>query len=294
MTDRASRALEAVERDPAARARFAAAYGRPGDPIALLRREVQPDATADAARDAEVERLRRVAFDRTTTAEEEAAAELARRDLAALEEETRASRAALDRAIDAALEPGAHPPVASDPGDTAPTDAPDATARTRRPAWLLPAAVALVVGVAATSAVWAWQGSDELPAAVSASRSPSPIEYFLGDRPDGIPEPGDLSAAEVWFEREQTDEDLVGVGELRPEFDRGSVRLVHSSPIARVWVAKQVDGKLCLETTDTFSQVTNGTCAVAGDFEQSGLAVASNVLTADWNGPQVRVVLSQR
>ena len=105
MTDRASRALEAVERDPAARARFAAAYGRPGDPVAVLRREVRPDATADAARDAEVERLRRVAFDRTNTAEEEAAAELARRDLAALEEETRASRAALDRAIDAALEP---------------------------------------------------------------------------------------------------------------------------------------------------------------------------------------------
>jgi hypothetical protein len=293
MTDRASRALEAVERDPAARARFTAAYGRPGDPVALLRREVQPDATADADRDAEVERLRRVAFDRTNTAEEEAAAELARRELAALEQETRASRAALDRAIDAALEPGAHPPVVGDPEGVERTDD-EKPEQSLRPAWLIPAAVALVVGIAATSAVWAWQGPDQMPAAVSASRSPSPIEYFLGDRPDGIPEPGDLSAAEVWFEREQTDEDLVGVGELRPEFDRGSVRLVHSSPIARVWVAKQVDGKLCLETTDTLSQVTNGTCAVAGDFEQNGLSVASNVLTADWNGPQVRVVLSQR
>ena len=309
MTDRASRALGVVERDAAARARFTAAYGRPGDPVALLRREVRPDAAADAAREAEVERLRRVAFDRTSTPEEEAAAEIARRELAHLEREEQTGREALARAIDTVLEAEAHPPpvvavsgdVVAVSGDADPVSGDaylenDAFEKEspRRPAWIVPAAVALVLGVAATSAVWAWQGSAETPAALSVSRSPTPIEYFLGDPPDATAEPGDLEAAEVWFEREQTEEDLVGVGELRPEFDRASVRLVHSSPVARVWVAKQVDGRLCLETTDTFSQVTNGTCAAAAEFAVRGLSVASNVLTADWNGPQVRVVLSQR
>lgn len=317
MNDRARQAMEAVESSAAARARFVAAYGRPGDAVAELRAEVRPDAAADAARETEAERLRRVAFDRTSTPDEEAAAELARRELARLEGEAQERRAALDRAIDAALEPQAHPEVDGDDADTATSRTTTGTttgittgtttaaatqaargepetAPSRRPAWLVPATIALVLGVVATSAVWAWQGAPKTPAAVSASGSPTPIEYFLGDPPDETAEPGDLAAAEVWFERDQTDEDLVGVGELRPEFDRDSVRLVHSSPVARVWVAKQVDGRLCLETTDTFSQVTNGTCAIPAEFALRGLSVASNVLTADWNGPQVRVVLSQR
>jgi hypothetical protein len=90
----------------------------------------------------------------------------------------------------------------------------------------------------------------------------------------------------------QSDDDLVGVPELRSEFDRNSVRLVHHSPAARVWIARQTDGSLCLETTETATQITNGSCVDAERFERESLRVNSSVLTAAWTGSQLSVVLS--
>jgi hypothetical protein len=88
------------------------------------------------------------------------------------------------------------------------------------------------------------------------------------------------------FVREE--EDLVGVPELRPEFERSSVRLT------RVWLVKQIDGRLCLETTDTETQTTVGTCVPSSDFEKRAISASSNVLTAVWGGTQLSVVRSRR
>ncbi|GAB2468494.1 hypothetical protein HD599_000585 [Conyzicola lurida] len=165
----------------------------------------------------------------------------------------------------------------------------------RRFPWLRPAIVGLAIGaVVAGGLVWTLQ-----PAAVSAPDAvPTPastgMTYFLGDPPTSSDVPGDLAAAELWFADEQTDDDLVGVGDLRPEFDRSSLRMVHDGALARVWLARQFDGKLCVYTTETESQSTVGSCVDSVEFERRGISVTSNVLTASWNGSQVRVVLTQR
>ena len=317
MTDRSRDALELIERDADARSDFAAAFTGDGDPVAALRELVRPDAAAEAARDERLARLRRLAFGRTETGEDEAAAAEARRELEAIAARERARRDGLDRAIAAALRHRAHPalddtasaaarasaPVTrvDDPriDDTAIDDIDDDTddtyAGSARRSWLLPAAAGLVVGALAVAAL-AWAFRPE----AGASEAPSPrptstgTSYFLGEPPASTAVPGDLAAAETWFDSVQTEDDLVGVGELRPEFDRDSVRLVHSSALARVWLAKRVDGKLCLETTESATLITSGTCATADDFTSRGLSVSSNVLTASWNGGQVRVVLARR
>jgi hypothetical protein len=252
----------------------------------------ETDAAADAARSAELERLRRLAFGRTSTADEAVAAEEAQRELSRVE-------------ADAVVEPVEAPaptPVAE------PVEAPEPEPSV---AGSLGAGVAeslarflklhraelagLAVGaVVAGGLVWTLHpGTVSAPDAVPTPTSTA-MTYFLGDPPTSSDVPGDLAAAERWFADEQTDDDLVGVGDLRPEFDRDSVRLVHDSRLARVWVVRQLDGKLCVYTTETETQSTVGSCVDSVEFERRGISVTSNVLTASWNGSQVRVVLTQR
>jgi hypothetical protein len=283
MTERARQALEAVEADTSARSRLREAWTLDADPVAALRTAAEVDEFALPTTSAASARLRRLAFGRASTPAEEAAAEDARRELALIDARAEERRRALDAAIAAVLD--VPPPVEAPP--TAPILDPQPP---RRRSWLVPTLVGLGVGAAlALGAVWS-AGGGATPAAVSTP-SPTALDYFLGDPPESTRGPGDLAAAEAWFVREQTAEDLVGVGELRPEFDRDSVRLVHSSGAARVWLARQVDGRYCLETTETESQITNGTCVAADLFAEQGLTVSSNVLDAAWNGAQVRVVL---
>jgi hypothetical protein len=299
MTDRAREALELIERDGDARADFAAAYTGGADAVRALRERVEPDAAAAAAHDERLARLRRLAFGRTETGEDEAAATEARRELEAIAAGERARRDSLDRAIAAALGRRAHPssvPDTAPEADTAEFDDPDDLEPEKpRRSWLLPAATGLVVGALVVAVLaWAYRPGAEATDAPTARPTSTGTTYFLGDPPPSTAVPGDLAAAERWFDTAQTDDDLVGVGELRPEFDRDSVRLVHSSALARVWLAKRVDGKLCLETTESATLITSGTCATTDDFASRGLSVSSNVLTANWNGAQVRVVLARR
>ena len=283
----------------------------------------EADARASAENTTDLERLRRIAFGRTSTDAEVAAAAAARLRLAQLEaaasleaarEQQRraaAEREALQRAsareatgvahpLDgdddhAGGHPGGNPAAGSgDPGDY-PGDDTDAPARTaRRRAWLLPAAAGVLVGaVLGGGALWLARPAPVEPPAVSASQDPSDggINYFLGEPTETLP-PGDVEAALAWFSRVQTEEDLVGVPELRSEFDRNSVRLVHSAPAARVWIARQTDGKICLETTATATQITNGSCVDPEEFARDALRVDSAVLTAAWTGSQLSVVQS--
>jgi hypothetical protein len=287
MTERARRALEAVESDPAARARLRAAWTLDADAVAALRVAADDTRTTPTAAAADA-RLRRLAFGRTTTADEEAAAERARQELALIESRAEQRRHAVEAAIAAVLDVPDEP-VAPDDAEASPGEPQPA----RRRGWIVPALAGVGVGaVLAAGALWS-VGDGAVPAsAPSPSPSSTGVEYFLGDPPESTRGPGDLAAAERWFEREQTEEDLVGVGELRPEFDRDSVRLVHASDVARVWLARQVDGRYCLETTETESLTTTGTCVAADLFSEQGLTVSSDVLDAAWNGSQVRVVLA--
>lgn len=67
----------------------------------------------------------------------------------------------------------------------------------------------------------------------------------------------DLEAAGAWFAEPQAYEDLVDVEDRLPEFDGGSVRLMHASMIASL-VAKRVDGQLCIEATVRMTAYTSG------------------------------------
>jgi hypothetical protein len=240
------------------------------------------DVADDAARDAELDRLRRIAFGRTSTDDEVLAAERAQLELARAE-----AAAAVAEPVEAPA------PVAEL------VEAPVETyeePRPRRP-WLLPALAGLALGaLVATGATLALRSTPEVPveSLPTATSTSTGMNYFLGDPPASSDEPGDVAAAREWFDRDQVDDDLVGVGELRPEFIRDSVRLVHSSPLARVWLVEQTDGKMCVETTETESQATIGSCVDSVEFAERGASVTSNVLTAEWNGSQVRVVLTQR
>ena len=281
----------------------------------------ETDAAPDAARSDEIDRLRRIAFGRTSNADEESAAEAALAELARIDAEidtereaarlaavASAERAALsaELAADTAAEAAALDDAAL--SDAEPVDA--QPPRWRR--WIAPAAVGLIVGaVVAGGFAFAFPPAPSTDAAAEATRETirengesTNVNYFLGDlsgnttSTDGTiagmsANGGDLEAAERWFAEPQTDEDLVDVGSLLPEFDRTSVRLVHASSIARAWVAKRVDGQLCLEVTERLTDYTSGSCALQPDFSERGLTVSSDAITVRWNGSQVNVLLAR-
>jgi len=274
------------------------------------------DRTDHVDRADEVDRLRRVAFGRTSTAAEESAAGEALTELARVEAQLEAERAA-ERAAEREAEresermsaAAAAVPLDDEPPVDAPDDEPVAPARWRR--WAAPALVGAVVGaLTAGGLVFAFPPTPEVPAALTTTSdavtdngASTNVNYFLGDlsetgqdgstRTDPVSSSGDLEAAARWFAREQTDEDLDGVGSLLPEFDRGSVRLVHASPLARAWVAKRVDGQLCLEVTVSETDYTSGSCALPPEFTETGLTVSTDTVTVRWNGGQVNVLLAQ-
>jgi hypothetical protein len=247
--------------------------------------------------DAELDRLRRLAFGRTSTPEDERAAAAALAELARIESE-RSAEPAVAEPVEAPAAEDAGPDASTTPA----TDVPEAASRFRR--WLVPAGVGLLVGaVAASGLTLALAPAPDEPDTAVSNAAQDGIDYFLGGEPDAAsgdgtlagrsPNAGDVQAAERWFAEEQSEEDLEGVGSLLPEFDRSSVRLVHASSLAKVWVAKRVDGQLCLETTVIETDLTTGSCALPPDFTDRGLTVSSEVLKAQWNGSQLRIVATR-
>jgi len=282
----------------------------------------ETDATPDAARSDEIDRLRRIAFGRTSNADEESAAEAALGELARIDAEVDDEREAARLSVVALAERVALSAAdldartdaeAASLDDAALSDAEPVEAhpsRWRR--WLAPAAVGLIVGaVVAGGLAFAFPPDPSTDAAADATRETirengesTNVNYFLGDlsgnttSSDGTiagmtSKGGDVEAAAAWFAEPQTEEDLVDVGSLLPEFDRDSVRLVHASTIARAWVAKRVDGQLCLEVTVRKTDYTSGSCALPPDFSDRGLTVSSDPITVRWNGSQVNVLLAQ-
>lgn len=274
----------------------------------------ETDAAPDAARDDEIDRLRRLAFGRTSNPADEAAAQAALVELARIEAELAAAearaadaRAAAERAQAerdvAALEAERSATVEATPAEPE-TDEP---ARWRR--WIAPAGIGVAIGALIVGVITVAVPTGTSPRATggptNSADGPTPgdVNYFLPNLSDGgastdgtiagrSANRGDLRAAELWFAEPQTAADLDGVGTLLPEYDRTSVRLVHAGSSAKVWVAKRVDGQLCLEATVQPTDYSVGSCALPQDFSARGLTVSSDSVTVRWNGGKVTVLLS--
>ena len=278
----------------------------------------ETDAAPDAARSDEIDRLRRVAFGRTSGAAGESAARAALVELARLEAERAAEQAAETAARAAATEaarlaavPHVEPEPASPCDPAVAAEAADEAEPRRWRRWLAPAAAGVLVGALIAGGIalalprpTATTGAPGTAGAADGA-APDDLDYFLGDPGDESTSTdgtiagmtgkgGDPRAAERWFAEPQTADDLADVGTLLPEYDRGSVRLVHASEVARVWVAKRVDGQLCLEVTVQQTDYSSGSCALPPDFSARGLTVSSDAVTVRWNGGQVNVLLAPR
>jgi len=234
--------------------------------------------TTDAARLTE---LRRIAFGRTHSAEDEARAEAARHELAAALATT-----APEIADEAA--PGPVP-------DVAPAEEPYARpdVHRRRVAWLIPAAAALVVGLLLGAGAMVATGR-------TAAIAPAPTDTFTPGSSELPPDvdplrasldlgAGNLTAAEAWFDDRQLprDEfpDEITVEGL--EVDPASTRLADTGRQGGVWVARRHDGGICLLVA-LDGQGLGGSCTDVASFELHGVDLMSNSnLLVVWNGERM-------
>jgi hypothetical protein len=305
----ARRALALVESDARARAVFEAAYAAAGgarhdtadaaegDALAALRQRVLPDAAARAARRRELDDLRRVAFDRTSSAEDEARAAEAHASLIALERAHHARKAALSTAVAAVL---AAPTVA------APVQVSDgepgvevAVGNIRPPSlWrrlALPVgAFALGIAVAAVAVPMLFTADAADPVTDFGTGEgllpPEPVEA-------GALRPGDLEAAERWLAQPQTQTDLV---ELQFEdIDPSTTRLAAGGAgTGTTWVARDDDGGLCVVVTIGDASSFAASCSPPDMFVLHGAMVSLNQgvagtpsIEAAWDGAHVYVTV---
>jgi hypothetical protein len=281
----ARRALDAVERDASARAILIAAYDGDGDAVTALRDRVVPDAAAAAARDRELDALRRAAFGRTSTSAEAVRAAEAHALLASADERRADDGRALDRAIAAVLavpaDPSPHPARATHPGS------PPAPRRRRLPALWALGGFALGAGIVAAVVA-------ALPSAALDTALVTPGALAI---PPGADETearrGDVEAAERWLQRAWTAADAIPVP--LEDIDPASTRLVSGgSSDGAVWVAREVDGGLCLVVAASVDGAYASSCATPEEFAERGAMVAVNEgmagvpsIGATWDGAHV-------
>jgi hypothetical protein len=239
---------------------------------------LRPQAASGYSTGADDERaaLARAAFGRASTPEDEARAADAARRLHELDLREAAERQALERAaLDAA-------------------DARERRAHRIRSRVVRVSSVLAVLGVvAAGAAMWL---------APPASRGEQPFvdTMDLGHRevaplPTRVPAravtTGSSASAEAWFDVVQTDDDRVQAY-LPPRIDGSSTRLVSTDmPGWKVWVAKDIDGNLCLVVHESGTTDAVAKCATPDDFTASGVlvsSVGSTSISAFWDGFEVR------
>jgi hypothetical protein len=302
MTEPARRALDLVERDAGARAAFVAAYTGEGDAIAALRARVAPDDSTDAAHERELDALRRTAFGRTTSPVEAARAAEAHALLARADESRAAAELALDAAIAAVLPDGTAPRHGSAAAGTAPDAArvDDSAAHGRgipsRWRRLVPAG--LVLGGCALGAGVAVAVSASLVVDQPENAVITPGALAIPPQPDESEvRGGDLEAAERWLQRVPTEADAIPVPleDIVPE----SSRLVSGGKSdGTVWVAREVDGALCLVVAGRVNGALATSCATPEEFVERGAMVALNEgmagvpsIGATWDGAHVYVTV---
>jgi hypothetical protein len=233
--------------------------------------------TAD---DARLNELHRIAFGRTHSPEDEARATAARQELATL----------LAAPVAEPVEAPPPPPEQAPSAD--PVEAPADPQPAIRPAWFVPAAIALLVGVLLGSGSMISTGGNVAATAPSPTFTPgssglpssvNPLEARVAL------EPGSVGGADQWLEREQRPEDRFAGNDYLFDFyhlDPDSTRLAVSSPHGKIWVATTADGQYCL-FTETSNQ-SGGECVTPEVLRESGITLLgdSNLLAA-WNGDRI-------
>jgi len=233
--------------------------------------------------DARLDELRRLAFGRTTTAQDEARAAAARHELELL--------------LAPPVVEVAPPPVIAreepTPEPVAPPEAPP------RRSWILPALVALVVGVLVGAGAMVATGR---VIAAAPAPAPSPTATFTPGSsalpPTVVPlsadqpvagSAGDFSAAMLWFDGDQGEEDKLDpmmLSDGSNDIVESSTRLVYSSKGSKVWVAQTSTSQLCMASTSG----SNGAlmCMTPDDFARTGIPLHVNgSLSVVWNGNRI-------
>jgi len=247
----------------------------------------------------ELDDLRRIAYGRTGSVAEEAAAADARAALARHEAASRAAREADEfvRARASAATAAAAEPEPEQPPAPAEAAAPDEPGYLRRLSatwrlWALPVVDAFVVGVAVTvaSGMVILQASRTGPAPETNTS-----QRFLDDSQLITPgvaeegtlavESGDLEAATAVLARPRTAEDLI-VALVRP-IDSESTRLLGSMSGRSVYAAASENGEICLVIVSA-PAAQEAACVPPSAFSTQGVAVArifgTDAVRVHWDG----------
>lgn len=224
----------------------------------------------------DVERLRRVAFGRQASADERAAAVEALRQLRTADEQRAAEAAERAR-------------VVADPAPESADDESEWAAEPDRrhgirPLWLIPIVVASIV-VGAVGALAVSSQFEAAPPSVPPSQSHTPAQP---PPPSGVVGgPGDLEAAERWFDGGATPSDAFPDAAFLEglDIDQYDVRFMASEGSDwSVWVAKDRRGQLCLLVRNPPVGGSAASCSTTEDFERNGISIGLNDHTAFWDG----------
>jgi len=226
----------------------------------------------------ELDELRRVAYGRTSTPAEEAAAAEARAVLAERLDPTNVAVAPAESEADP-----------SAPDTLTIVDVHDEPGYARRLAatwrvWAGPAFVAFVLGVVLAVA----SGVLVLNSMRFGDGSISDTETTIGE-PVELSGPGDLEAATALLRTPQGPEDVVA--QLDPEIDTTTTRIIHATLTETAYAAMAVDGKICLVVVMVDTGAMPWTCVIPSVFVTSGLSIGSEgdgeSMQLHWDGLEV-------
>jgi hypothetical protein len=254
------------------------------------------------------QQLERIAFGRTNSREDEAAATAARKELA--EADRTAQVAVRERATSDEFETRPHL-VADDLGGMdplpdgdmlpppPPPEPPRKVAQRMRSAWLVPI-IAAAIAVGYFGSTTALTSALQEPVLFTDPVVPSPVvpspsraAPSNGGTPAGGP--SSLKEADAWFETLPRDSYAVpDAGTLQSlQIEPSAIRFVQIDATGlQVWVARNLDGDLCLLATGGVEE--QGSSAFAGcssreQFARSGVTLSQNDYSMSWNGSSVTV-----
>ena len=241
----------------------------------------------------ELDDLRRVAYGRTSSAADEAAAEDARARLAlhdAAEQRERAAREADALARARAAERTETPAEVTSDEPVAIAEPSDEPGYLRRlvgswRVWVVPALAAFVAGVVLTVASVVFLLGTGGPSTTRQDTNTS--QRFI----DGseVLTPGDLALATALLARAQTAADLVD--NLDPSIEPTSTHLLRSTTNDDEFAAMSTDGDICLISVRAATGDTITGCSTRSVFTHSGVSLdlpsTAGEVTVLWNGIEI-------
>jgi hypothetical protein len=250
------------------------------------------DGASDADR---LARLRRTAFGRPSSAEEEAAASAALRELSELEE--RRKRAAFARGSSESVAARTERPQAEQSASVV-TDSPEhddlpsgtevARSAAIRRRWVIAGIIAglIVVGIAAGFAVgMATAAAGLRPGGAPAAAPSTAVRDSSGDSFG----PGDIAAADSWFTSPIETQDAVPPSVWSTSLDK-TRRVWHPFDTAgwSLWIAEQsTTREFCLVAALDDSSIAQLRCVTAAVFEKDGVSLRFGDDVARWNGTEL-------